>query len=159
METLSEAKEYLRNNWESGVECPCCSQLVKKYKRKLNSGMAYGLIEVYKFNKENGFDWIHINELLQRKIAMAQLEVPKLKYWGLIEHKEFSDNPDTKSSGYWRITLKGREFVEGRISVYKHVFVYNGKCQGFSDELTDIHEALGNKFKYPELMGYGGDTL
>ncbi len=30
MNTISEAKQYLRNNFESGVNCPCCDQFVKQ---------------------------------------------------------------------------------------------------------------------------------
>lgn len=149
METVEQAKEFLRSNWTKGTDCPCCGQYVKLYKRKLNSGMAYGLIEAYKLSKT---DWFHVNDLLDRKIAMAQLEVPRLKYWGLVEHKDNNDNPNTKTSGYWRVTQRGRDFVEANISVPKHVYVYNGKDRGFSDERTTINEALGNKFNYDELM-------
>ena len=33
--TLEEAKQFLRDRFENGAECPCCKQYVKLYKRKL----------------------------------------------------------------------------------------------------------------------------
>lgn len=147
--TIEEAKQVLRDKWADGTDCPCCGQLVKLYKRKLNSGMAYGLIKAYKMS---GNEWFHVNDLLDQKVAMAQLEVPRLKYWGLVEHREQNDNPNTKTSGFWRVTDKGRDFIEGTISVEKHVYVYNGRDRGFSDERITIKEALGSKFQYDELM-------
>jgi len=35
--TILEAKQLLKDNFAQGIECPCCGQFVKRYKRKLNS--------------------------------------------------------------------------------------------------------------------------
>jgi hypothetical protein len=40
MKTITEAKDFLNENYKDGCICPCCNQTVKLYKRKLNSGMA-----------------------------------------------------------------------------------------------------------------------
>lgn len=42
--TIEEAKQLLKDNWEKGIECPCCTQFVKLYKRPLYSAQAYSLI-------------------------------------------------------------------------------------------------------------------
>lgn len=151
-ETMKGAKAYLRENLEKGVNCPCCGQFVKLYKRKLNSGMAYGLIQVFKLSQEKDGGWFHINELLERKIASSQLEIPRLQYWRLVEQKENVDDPTKKHTGFWRLTDRGHAFAIGQIYVKKHVYIFNGKCFGFSSEDTTIQEALGDKFDYEELM-------
>lgn len=33
-ETLEEAKQFLRENWEEGADCPCCTQKVKLWKNR-----------------------------------------------------------------------------------------------------------------------------
>lgn len=48
METIAEAKQYLNDNFENGVECPCCGQNVKKYKYNLFATSALALIDLYK---------------------------------------------------------------------------------------------------------------
>lgn len=75
----------------------------------------------------------------------------KLRYWGLISEKP-NDKTDKRTSGLWMITDKGRSFARNEIKVQKRVLIYNGKMQGFSEDHTDIIEALGDKFDYQELM-------
>ena len=61
IETVKEAKTFLRKNFDQGIDCPCCGQFVKKYKRKLNSSMAYALILIGK-NRLAGYDgWIQVD--------------------------------------------------------------------------------------------------
>ena len=58
MNTIAEAKQYLRKNFKEGTVCPCCDKYVKAYKRKLNSGIARALIIMYKLGAYNG-KYIH----------------------------------------------------------------------------------------------------
>ena len=67
METIKEAKEHLRNNFEEGIDCPCCGQFVKLYKRKLNSGMAATLIRIVKFN---GSSEVHVKDFTTVMIGL-----------------------------------------------------------------------------------------
>ena len=45
-------------------------------------------------------------------------------------------------------------FVEGRIRIDRHVFLYNDRQVDLGEDPgdTDIREALGDKFNYDELM-------
>ena len=148
--TIQEAKQYLKSNYEKGVSCPCCGQFVKLYKRKINSGMSLGLLYLYKIN--GGGDFIHVpTAFTQRKINHANLELAKLLYWELVEER-LSTEDDKKNSGYWKLTNKGIDYVLNRIKVPKHVFIYNNKVKGFSNNSTGITESLGDKFNYHELM-------
>lgn len=56
--TLQDAKQYIAENIDKGVACPCCDQLAKMYARKLNTGMAYSLIKVARAYP-NG-EWVHV---------------------------------------------------------------------------------------------------
>lgn len=154
METLKEAKAELRANWKKGIKCPCCGQWVKLYKRKLNSGMARVLIHIYHIDKTktDDFHWIKITEeVLARGANPATMEYSKLKYWDLLEERGDA-GVDTKSAGYWRITKLGRDFVEGKVTLPRYVFIYDNKLLESSFEQTSIREALGDKFSYRELM-------
>jgi hypothetical protein len=41
---------------------------------------------------------------------------------------------------------------EGKVAVPKYVYLYNQLLLRLSEEMTTIREALGEKFKYDELM-------
>lgn len=60
--TLEQAKQLLRDAVKIGeaIECPCCKQMVKIYKRKLNSGMAKALLLIYKISNPLDFNYIHV---------------------------------------------------------------------------------------------------
>lgn len=155
-ETLAEAKEYLRENWEKGCLCPNCGQLVKKYKRKFNSGMARVLIAIYRIDKTKPADdkWIMISkEVLATGINPTNLEYSKLKHWGLTEERG-DIGEHTPTAGYWRITDRGRKFVEGSVKIPSHIYVYNDKFLEATEEGVSISEALGKHFDYDELMGH-----
>lgn len=148
MITLKEAKKWLRDNFDKGCKCPACGQHVQLYKRKLNSGMALVLIRLY---KEYPDDWVPVKEWLRIKKYKNNHDWTMLKYWELIEEKK-NDDPKKKSNGYWRITNKGKNFVNFVITVPTHIHIYNKKFRGYSEEHTNIKNALKNHFDYEELM-------
>lgn len=151
METIAEAKTHLRANFEKGVECPCCGQHVKMYKRKLNSGMALFLMGLYKLTCKS-MPMFYSNKQIMEKmnINTSSLDYSVMKHFDLIAPRV--SELGKKDSGYWMITAKGVRFAAGHDSINKHVFLYNNKRQGFSDETITIKEALGSKFDYEELM-------
>lgn len=144
METIAESKTYLREHWEKGCKCPTCGQLVKLYKRKLNSGMAFFLINLYKA----GEGWHHARNLMHGSFSM---DYAMLRRWGLITEQPNTDETK-RTSGFWRITDAGRQFVEETKTVPTRVHIYNDVIVGFSEEHTTIREALGKRFNYNELM-------
>lgn len=155
--TLEEAKQFLRDNWEKGTNCPCCKQSVKLYKRKLNSGMAYALMIMYRIDRSlppDGDRFFEAGKEIAKTVDVAiALEYNKLAYWGLIETRTKDSGEGNSRSGLWRITQKGKDFVEDRISVPRWVYVYDAAPRKVSEEKTTIKEALGDKFNYAELMG------
>lgn len=147
MDSIAEAKQFLRENIEEGCKCPCCGQEVKLYKRVLNAQMAWFLIALHRAPRLDG-NWVDIKALDVRGGDYA-----KTRYWGLVEVK---DDPTKRSSGLWRLTQKGLKFVHDQVRVPRHVLVYNGECRGFSDQDIGIRQALGAGFDYSELMSGRG---
>lgn len=147
--SLKEAKKYLSDNFKDGADCPCCGQFVKKYKRKLNASMARTLIAIYRV----GGNWLHVKNHLRTLRLQNSHDWTLLKYWDLIEPCIGLREDGSKRNGYYRITSKGKLFVESKVSVEKYVFLFDGKFLGFGkDKLINIKDALGSKFNYDGLM-------
>jgi hypothetical protein len=143
--TLHEARAIVRNNLDDGIQCPCCDQFCKRYRRKLNSQMARWLIWLYR--RASGSEWVTVRESPVRGGDYA-----KLALWGLVEQKS-NDDETKRTSGVWRITKLGRDFVDGHRFIPSHVMLYNNTIHGWSRACTTIRHALGERFDYAELMG------
>ena len=135
MEKINQAKEYLRENFKKGVNCPCCGQFVKLYKRKLNSGMAIALFHIYKQGS-----WINVKDYMRKNSLPNNHDWTLLRYWGLIEESADKVDESKKNNGVWRITEKGAKFIEKKITVNSHILLYNNKFTGYSDTSTDIEK-------------------
>jgi len=146
MKTIIEAKTFLNENYKDGCICPCCNQVVKLYKRKLNSGMARVLIAMYK----KGGSFFHVKDYLREYNIKNTHDWTLLKYWKLIQPMD--NQKGGQELGYWSITEKGKQFCKGELKLQKHVLIITNKMIGFSNEDTDIVESLGNHFDYNELM-------
>lgn len=140
----------------SGTTCPVCQQYVKRYKRKLNSGMAFCLISMIKMTNAVEFagGWFHATKDLahHNHLNANSVEYTKLKFWGLTEQRPNPKDSTKKDSGYWRVTPLGREFALGRATVPRHVIVFNNRVEDFSEEMVTIKDALGDAFDYDQLM-------
>jgi hypothetical protein len=142
--SLGAARDWLRQRVEHGAECPCCTQHVKVYKRRVNKGMAQSLVDMY---RAAGREWQHI----PTTVGGRSREEGKLRYWGLIEE---SDEPrdDGGHAGWWRVTPDGEEFLQGRVSIPMYARVFDGRCLGFIGDPVSISDALGAPFDLRELM-------
>lgn len=160
MLTLEQAKAFVLANINKGIKCPCCQQFSKKYRRKITSTMCRELISLYHLNKGNN-DFIHRKDILNSMGNAAQLIVSvsggdfaKLIYWEMIEEKLKEESKgEGRTSGFWRITEKGKAFVETLITVPKYIYLYDGVLCDKSEEEISILEAINDKFSYSELMG------
>ena len=156
-ETLQEAKDFLKENYKKGVECPCCHQYVKLYGRTINASMAYALILVSQyFDAHTDEEWLHVSNYLSDLKIPAPVKMGgdfvKLRHWGLIESAQGRREDGSKRNGYHRITEKGRRFVKRMASVPSKVFIYNDRVLGVDSKPMTIDDALGKKFNYDNLM-------
>jgi len=154
--TVEQAAQWVRDHLKPGVECPCCTQLAKRYQRKLTSSMAYALLLIARAFRTKR-DWLHVPEYLTEVCRTGATirggDWAKLVHWGVIEAKPDEQRKDgSKRVGFYRLTQRGRDFVDGRIRVPKHVLIYNSKFYGFGDKTVSVQEALTDRFNYAELM-------
>lgn len=156
-----------------GISCPCCGQLAKRYRRKINSQMAAALIKMFRTtNKweqrgildadpveladlerndgvlvDHGQVYVHLPTLLGKTADEA-----KLHYWGLIDPLFAIRADGSTRTGWWTITDRGREYVRDDLALTKYALIFDGKLTGYDGPLETIHDALGTRFNYTELM-------
>lgn len=143
---LWDAKRWMVKHAIKGCKCPCCGQHVQIYQRKLTTTMARRLMDFYKGTAELAPQggWLHIRKDLNDGKS-PDGEYGQLRFWGLLEKHP-------KKAGVWRLTDEGARFVEGRSTVPRSIFVFNGVLLGRSDDQTTIRAALADKFDYDEMM-------
>lgn len=151
--TIREGREYLNSQMRrrKAAKCPCCTQTVKVYPRKIYSTMARGLIELYKMNALKP-DYYHIGTIESMRQSGGG-DFAKLTYWGLVEEMpKDAAQTNQRTSGYWRITEQGKEFVMNNLRVPEFVDVFNGNPLRMYGDPVGIQDALGKDFDYEELM-------
>ncbi len=147
---LSEARQVVENGKDDGIECPCCGQFVRRYRRKITSAMAWGLILIHNHCTPN--HWVHLREFFTKQNIATMNDLPTLKHWNLIEPCKLKRDDGNAESGLYRITEKGVEFVRNKIVVPRYCYIFNDERDGFGEETTSIMEALGDKFNYSGLV-------
>lgn len=158
--TLQEAREELQRGLKDGTVCPCCDRYTQIYKRKISGANARALVAFYKYARfRKSLDlFLHLRDVANEdrdfvKSVGHGSDFPKLRFWGLLERQE-RINGDRKTSGYFRLTDAGIQFVERRITVPMFMYLYNDKAVGSSDIRTTIDRCFKEKFSYHELMGH-----
>lgn len=152
--TLKEVKNYLREHYHKGVECPACSGFVRLYKRSFNASMAYALLLMYRHRIVQSMDFVHVENLLKRVAVSKNLrgDFHKAVHWSLLEAKKETHTNGSKRNGYYRLSPDGIKFVEGELSIPSHILIYNGKVQGFSAKKVFFKDVMKTKFDFVELM-------
>ena len=72
------------------------------------------------------------------------------KYWGLIV--ELPPQGDQKSSGHWKLTRTGVEFVRNEVGIPEWAIVYDDRVLRYEGKTVRISEAIKKKFDYEEVM-------
>lgn len=147
--SLVEAREWIKDQVinGNGAKCPCCLQLAKQYRRKLNSGMAFALVKMY---TEHGTNWQDKTVTL-RGVASAARDESLLRHWGLLEEAS-KTREDGGHAGWWRVTEAGQMFAQGRSMVHSHVLLYDNRFRGLVGEQVTIQDCLGKSFDLAELL-------
>ena len=146
---MNQFMEHIKNT--GGANCPCCGQFAKIYKRRLYASIAFGIVMLHRLSRHNFGSYHHIGKIMNGYGKTGGGDFAKAKYWGLIEHKENTDD-EKRCSGMWRLTEKGRAFAECSLKVPAYCAVYNGEALGFEGEAINVRQALQSKFNYVELM-------
>jgi hypothetical protein len=113
--------------------------------RHMSRPQALYLIALYRKR-----EWVHVVTDMKDESTASRGDWAKLRFWGLIEEKPNTDKKK-KSSGYWRLTDLGKQFVRGEISVPRVKVFRDGMVVETSEELVSITEALGEPFDYRKV--------
>lgn len=150
--TLGEVRAGMRPLVDKGHPCPCCTQLVKVYRRTMTAVATRALIALY---LEAGFEYAHMPTVMRKRVAdsAGQGGISTLAHnWGLMEPMPGQRDDGSNRMGWWRITDLGHRFVLGQATVPKYARTFNGRCLGLVGEPVTVMDALGKKFNYAELM-------
>lgn len=150
-------KKQFHAELDDGVVCPTCNRFAKRYKRRLGAQQVVWLMWLVRAFERTG-EWVCVQDTApwaRHPGGIVGGDYGKLVHWGLITPR-LNDDPTKKSSGYWKPTQQGIDFVLRRVKVPSHVYLYNNCVNGWGDGLLTIDECLGVKFDYAELMGHTG---
>jgi hypothetical protein len=144
---------FTADNFKSGTKCRVCNQNVKMHKPTITKDMALCLINLYKLDKSKPEKiWWHVSSDIKVSFKVSGA-FAKLRHWDLIEMMpKDSMNTAKRTSGMWRITDEGKEFVLTNHTVSKYIKLYNATLYGQEGEQVDIRSCLTEKFNYTELM-------
>jgi len=140
---------------EKASRCECCGRTMKVYKFKLG---AYSRLLIWMEQRERADQdwWIHVPQEAPDSAIDRGGDYGKLRWWGFMELQPNPDDPTKQTSGIWRLTSKGRNFVKNGLWVPSHVF-FRAKSPesvvlGWHEDLTNIATTLGVNFNYRALM-------
>ena len=156
---LKKLREIINGVGKSGVRCPVCDQYARINSYNLTNRMLGSLMILYehfdktKYHHKDDISTKALEVLGKQAMSSAVSgEFAKMKHWGLIEEAEKDENKDSRTSGMWRITKRGGDFVEGKIQVPSYIHIYNSTLYGFSGKMVYAVECCKNKFSYKELL-------
>ena len=157
--TLDEATAGFKKtlNGTGYATCPCCEDMHRIYQNKIRvSGIMILALMVHKKVqwKEGKVDtsipipYTHIDSIPQE--LMKSRTVSQLVHWGLVESAK-NDNSMQKTSGLWRPTIPGCNFVRGIFPVREYVVIYKNKFQRFEGGLLFFNEIV-DPHDYSRMM-------
>lgn len=144
-QSLAEARSWLREHAAKGERCPCCTQFVKIYERKIGAGMANALIIMY---NHAGQEWFRMPNISHR---WKNRDESNLKYWKLIVEST-EKREDGGRAGWWQVTDLGVRFIYDDLRLPKYARTYDNRLLKYHGEELGILDALSTKFNYRDLM-------
>ena len=130
-------------------KCEHCDSIVRTYRRKFPKGDLLALASLLRMHRKGNL-WVHVSDL-EGKTGGG--DFAKYKHWGLIEERPLDDG-DKRTSGMWRLTVKGKAFIDNEINIPSHAIMRNGKVLSFDGSYTTMKNMCHSAgFSYAELMG------
>ena len=130
-------------------DCPCCGRYAQVYSRRIHKTIAQKLVHLHRLGGAQAY--VHTSNLVFAGEAGVG-DFSKAKYWGLIEEAK-NENIGKRNSGHWKLTQKGIDFVQGRITIPARAIVFDDRVLDFAGEQVSIRECIESSgFDYSELM-------
>jgi len=143
---------FSEKNFTEGSHCPVCSRKVRLNRKALDAKMCYFLIRLYHLSHADTTKFFHVERDIQVSMGVGG-SWAKLRYWGLIEAQPKEKHvKQSNISGMWRITVRGVGYVQMEGAVEKYINLYNRQFYNYAGRKINIKEALGDTYKYDELM-------
>ena len=125
--------------------CPTCGAKMVEYKFGFNRGLAVALRALYRADGPVAMDSLglaYAERTNSQKLAYWKLAVPVVKTKRIVscmDPEEVVDELNARAerqrrAGWWSITEKGKDFVEGLITIPKYAHTLRGGVTGFSGD-------------------------
>jgi len=161
---IKRVQRYFARQLDEGSDCLCCTRYAQRQRRTLGCGPARWLMEiVYLSDKGQPIHTGTVLKNLKGNNISGSDATSVLPLYGMIEaaaNPNASKNPPppsatglakARTSGFWKPTSLGRDFVFDKVKVPAKVITCLGNPEAFEGEPVTIREALGKKFNYDEL--------
>lgn len=159
--TVDFAQRRLSAFMVEGSDCPCCGQHVKMRSESLTRTVVEPLIWMaenfclidWSAGKPQLLksSWVSVSKSAPRQFRTSR-HYTRAKYWGLIERSIEDSVEEQLTSGLWRLTQRGLDFISGIIALPKKALVYLGVERGYDGEQIYIEDALREEFSLKEHL-------
>jgi hypothetical protein len=139
--------QRMKKEWRETIEgdggcCPVCGQFGKVYRMRLTQTMALAVKWIADHGNPDG--WVEVQSTGPRWMIRGKT-YSMIAHWGLIESQ-------SRRSGIWRVTPKGRDFLSGKVLVPDAVYIYDNDVWAVSKDETSFRGCFGVNFDFDELM-------
>jgi hypothetical protein len=165
-----ELEAVIRGDWKHTIEdkgghCPICDRWGKINTIRMRGVMVKAM---HWLAFANNGDWVNVPSVAPRFVTRSYA-IASLKHWNMVERRyvppptkeerEAGLTRDTRTSGMWRLTQLGRDFIFNGAQAPKAVFVYNDHKVGESDVRITARDCAYEKFNYDAMMdeSFNGD--
>ena len=125
--------------------CDHCGQKVDKYKVPLTEGILRALIKFRQAVSLKNENKIHLLEDMKGDVELTRHEwnnFTRLRFHALVaKYKEDGQH----ISGYWLLTKRGAQFLNGETDIPKTVTVFNNRVVEHSEERVFIKDVIGRQ--------------
>jgi hypothetical protein len=120
--------------------CPTCGQVLNPRKESLSKGIVRVLYKFALTVRQKGVN--KVNPRSEIKLSKSEYNnFQKLRYHALVaKYKEAGGHV----AGYWVLTRKGRDFLNGDVETPKFVHILNNKIVDKSGPMLDMHDVVGD---------------
>lgn len=145
--SLGEARKATMALAGDGVDCPCCEQRVKVYKRPFRFKQAFFLLYlvVAESTGRPMTSDAYIQWAAGKGVTIKGGDHAKVKHWKLAQ-------PPSTQGGPWSLTTLGRAVVAGTSRPFQYAHILRNAVLEYSGDPVTLQEALGDAFDASEIV-------
>jgi hypothetical protein len=131
--------------------CESCGAKTVEYRHGFSVALAVGLIRLY-----NAAVPVNLKTLGLTRNQWDNFQ--KLRYWGLAA--QCKDENGNRRAGFWVLTTKGKDFVEGKTTIQDHVWTYRGRTVRYDGApIAFPHADLTQMEGYAQRADYASEAV